>query len=72
VSTLHTHTAAALPPLQAATPRRFMVTVTRADGKTRTYTVTGGASCDHVRDAMTEAGLGGTVRVLPLDLKVAA
>lgn len=48
-------------------PRRFQVSVTRADGKTENYQRIGGSSIDHTSEAIDKAGLGGVVRVTALD-----
>lgn len=53
-------------------PQRFHVTATTADGQCRTWTATGGASCDHAQAAMDAAGLGGVVRVVALPEEAAA
>lgn len=47
-------------------PQRVHVTDTTADGQCRTWTATGGASCDHTQAAMDAAGLGGVVLVVAL------
>lgn len=51
-------------------PRHFHVSATRPDGTTSTWAALGGASCDHINTAADVAGLGGVVRVLPVDLVV--
>ena len=44
----------------------YRVSVTRPDGTCREYLRTGGSSCQHIVDAIDEAGIGGAVRVLPV------
>lgn len=51
-------------------PRQFHISATGPDGTTSTWAALGGASCDHLNAAMDVAGLGGVVRVVPLDLAV--
>lgn len=51
-------------------PRQFHVSATRPDGSTSTWAAMGGTSCDHIDAAADVAGLGGVVRVVPLDLAV--
>jgi len=59
--------AAALPPRRrAAEVRRFLVTAIRPDGSFDTRQVSGGNNIDHALAAQEAAGLGGVVRVLPL------
>lgn len=53
-----------------ATPRQFHISATRPDGSTSTWAALGGASCDHLSDAIDAAGLGGVARVIPLDVAV--
>lgn len=53
-------------------PRRFQVSVTRADGTTENYQRIGGTSIDHTGEAIDKAGLGGVVRVTALEFGDAA
>lgn len=65
-----------LPPSQAmqrprarpgrATPQRYLISATQADGTCSHWSRTGGCSMDHILEAMDTAGLGGVVRVQPL------
>lgn len=48
-------------------PRRFRVSITRADGSFEQYFRVGGSSIDHSTEAVDRAGLGGVVRVLALE-----
>ena len=52
--------------LPSPAPRQFQVTVQRADGHQRRYIRRGGSSWEHLVEAQQEAGLGGVVRVKPL------
>lgn len=63
---LHAPAAAA-----CAALRRFHVSIVRADGRADTWQRLGGNSIDHALEAQQAAGLGGVVRVVPLDLAVA-
>ena len=49
---------------------QFHISATRADGNTSTWAAYGGTSCDHINTAADVAGLGGVVRVVPIDLVV--
>ena len=50
---------------------RFLVSATRPDGHTDHWHRSGGSSVDHALEAQETAGLGGVVRVVPLDLQAA-
>ena len=51
--------------------RHFHITAVRPDGETSTWHRTGGSAIDHALDAQEWAGLGGVVRVIPLELEPA-
>jgi hypothetical protein len=57
---------------RAAALPRYHVTAVRSDGRARYWYRQGGNSIDHALEAQQAAGLGGVVRVVPLDMQVAA
>jgi len=60
------------PAPRPAGQRLFLVSLVRPDGTGTSYHRTGGTSMDHTLDAMEQAGLGGVVRVVPVDDERAA
>lgn len=55
-----------------AQAKRFAVDIVRPDGSAEHLVREGGSSIDAANDAMERAGLGGVVRVRPLDCGAAA
>ncbi|MFY9479126.1 MAG: hypothetical protein WAQ08_15890 [Aquabacterium sp.] len=47
--------------------QRWRICITRPDGTSETFERVGGSTIDHSADGMDRAGLGGRVRVMPLD-----
>lgn len=55
-----------------AQAQRFAVDIVRPDGSAEHLVREGGSSIDAANDAMERAGLGGVVRVRPMDCGAAA